>query len=233
MKTVLMCAALGAALAAPAPAFAATRNFSVTDFDKVRVDGPYAVNLVTGRAPFARVEGSNAGLDALIVEVQGRTLVIRPNRNSWGGYPGQALGPVTVNIGTHAVSSVNLNGAGSLAIDRVSGLSFAAAAQGAGALAIANVQSDRLSLALTGAASARVGGKVLSLTASVRGTSLIDASTLVAKDATIAMEGPGEIRAAVSNAATISAYGPGRITLTGNPSCTTKGSASATVTGCR
>jgi hypothetical protein len=231
MRTTLLCAALGVGLCAPATA--ATRNFTVTDFDKVRVDGPYQVNLVTGRAPFARVEGSNGAIDALIVEVQGRTLVIRVNRGAWGGYPGQPLGPVSISAGTHGLSAVMLNGPGSLSVDRVSGLSFAASAQGAGALSIADVRSDRLSLALTGAATARVGGKVLSLTASVRGTSLIDASALASKDATIAMEGPGEIRASASNTATISAFGPGRITLSGSPACTTKGSASATITGCR
>ena len=62
------------AVAAPAPA--ATRNFGVTGFDRIRVDGPYKVRLATGIAPFAKASGSMAALDRVAIEVQGRTLKI-------------------------------------------------------------------------------------------------------------------------------------------------------------
>jgi hypothetical protein len=232
MKSPILPLAL-AALLCPAPAAAASRSFTVTDFDKVRVDGPYQVSLATRRAPFARVEGSTTAIESVVVEVQGRTLVIRPNRSAWGGYPGKPMGPIAIVAGTHELSAAVVNGAGSLAIDRVSGLSFAATAQGAGSLSIAEVRSDRINVGLVGAASARLGGKVLSLTATVRGSSLLDAQALGAKDAVLGMEGPGEIRATVSNVVAISANGPGRITLGGRPACTVRGTATGSITGCR
>jgi hypothetical protein len=74
---------------------------------------------------------------------------------------------------------------------------------------------------------------VLSLTATVRGSSLLDAQALGAKDAVLGMEGPGEIRATVSNVVAISANGPGRITLGGRPACTVRGTATGSITGCR
>ena len=76
------------------PADAATRNFGVSGFDRIRVDGPFRVKLATGVAPFATATANSAGaLDGLAIDVQGRTLVVRSNRKSWGGYPGEAAGP--------------------------------------------------------------------------------------------------------------------------------------------
>ena len=68
------------ALLAAAPADAATRNFAITSFDRVRIDGPYKVQLATGIAPFASATGSAQALDGLAVDVQGRTLVVHTNR---------------------------------------------------------------------------------------------------------------------------------------------------------
>ena len=227
---LLIAAAL---LTSTAPAIAATRNVTVTDFDRIRVEGPYQVSLSTSRAPSARVEGSSVALDSVVVEVQGRTLVIRPNRGAWGGYPGRPVGLVSVTAGTHDLTDATVAGTGSLAIDRVKGLSFNAVAQGAGSLSIADVRADKIAVALVGASSATLGGKVLALNAVLRGSGLLDASALQAKDAVLGLEGAGEIRASASNTATISANGPGRISLSGRPACAAKGNPTAVITGCR
>ena len=89
MKT----AALAALLLVAAPAMAATRSYSVTSFDRIRVDGPYQLMLKTNVAPFARAAGSQQALDAVSIRVEGRTLIVRADEGgSWGGYPGQQPG---------------------------------------------------------------------------------------------------------------------------------------------
>ena len=111
------------ALAIPsAPGFAATRNFGIESFTKVRVEGPYKVILTTGVAPFAKASGSTTGLDRIAIDVRGDTLVVQTNPSAWGGYPGEDPGPVEVTIGTHELSSAALTGAGSLSINHVEGL---------------------------------------------------------------------------------------------------------------
>src|SRR6185503_10724114 len=114
MRTFL--SALSATLVLSAPAAAATRNFGITDYTKVRVEGPYKVTLATGVPPFARASGSATALDRIEIETRGDTLVVRADPNAWGGYPGQDPGPVEVVIGTHDLTSAALTGAGSLAI---------------------------------------------------------------------------------------------------------------------
>ena len=94
-----------------APAAAADRNFTVTGFEKIRVDGPFRVKLTTGVAPFAKASGSPTAINAVSVEVQGQTLVVRRNPSGWGGYPGEAPGPVEISVGTHDLTNAWVNGA--------------------------------------------------------------------------------------------------------------------------
>lgn len=225
--------ALIAACAAAAPAGAATRNFGVSGFDRIRVDGPFKVSLKVGVAPFAVATGSTTAVDAVAIEVNGRTLVVRGNRSSWGGYPGEAKGPVEISIGTHELTAAWLNGAGSLAIDKAKGLSFDLSVQGAGTASIGAVAVDQLKISLSGTASASIAGSAPRLTAIVRGISTLDAPGLTTKDATIGAQGPATVRLTVTDTAKVDAQGAAAVALTGNPACIVKAVGSATVSGCR
>lgn len=229
---ILMLLALASLPADAAPAPAAQRNYSVTSFDRIRLDGPYQVELKTNVAPFARASGPAASLDGVSIGVEGRTLVVRAGSGSWGGYPGQSQGPVTIELGTHDLSAAWINGSGALHIDRVKGLNFDLAIQGAGSSSIDNVDADQLKLGISGAGSARMGGKAKKLTAIIRGTSSLDAEGLTVKDAVIGAEGPATIRATVTGTAKVDAMGLASVSLSGNPACTVTARGSAVVTGC-
>lgn len=229
MRTFLLAAAL---CATAAPAGAATRNFGITSFEKVRVDGPFRVTLTTGVAPYARATGSPASLDRVAVEVRGDTLVVHNNLDSWGGYPGKDPGPVEISIGTHDLSAAWLNGSGALRIDKVKGLSFDLSVQGSGAGEIGEANVDQLKVSVIGTASARLAGSAAKMTAVIRGISSLDASALSAKDAVLGADGAATIAANVSGTATIDANGPATVTLTGAPSCTLRAAGSASVSGC-
>lgn len=222
-----------AALALSAPAAAANRNFTVTGFDRIRVDGPYRVVLKTGVAPFARASGAPAALDGVSVEVQGRTLIVRRNPSGWGGYPGESRGPVEIAVGTHELSTAWVNGAGSLAIDGVRGQSFDLSLQGPGSAEIGRVDVDRLRVGLTGTGSARLGGKALEATTIVRGTGSVDGSSLTVKDATIGAEGAVLVRLNATGTAKVDTQGTAVVELAGRPACTVRASGSAIVSGCR
>lgn len=216
----------------PSAAAAAERTLSVTSFDRVRVEGPFKVSVTTGVSPFAKIVGSASAFDSVTVDQQGRTLIIRPNSSNWGGYPGQSRGSVEVSVGTGDLSAAWVNGAGSLAINRVKGLSFNLAVQGSGSAAIGNATVDRLDVGISGAGNATIAGATPKLTAIVRGTSSLDASGLAVKDATIGAEGPSQVRATASNSAKIDARGVASVEVTGGGACTVKTQGSAIVTGC-
>lgn len=223
----------GALAALSAPASAATRNFGITSFDKVRVDGPFRVTLATGVAPFARANGSPAALDRVSIEVRGNTLVVHNNLDSWSAYPGKDAGPVEISLGTHDLATAWLNGSGTIAIDRVKALSFDLSVQGSGAGAIGQADIDQLNVSIVGTASARLAGRAMRMTAVVRGISTLDASALATKDATIGADGAATISANVGNAVKIDATGPATVRLDGRPACTLRISGSASVSGCK
>jgi hypothetical protein len=219
-------------LAFAAPAIAATRNFGVNGFDRIRVDGPYKVRLATGVPPFAKASGSMAALDRVAIEVQGRTLIVHANQ-SWGGYPGEDVGPVEITVGTHELTAASLNGAGSLQIDKVKALTFDLSVQGSGMLGIDRADVDQLRVFVAGTGSARLAGNAGKMTAILRGNSSLDAAKLMTKDAAIGADGPATVNANVTNAAKVDASGVATISLTGAPACTTKLTGSASVNGCK
>ncbi len=233
MRFLFLTLAAGALASAPAQATQPTRNYSVQSFDRIRLDGPYKVRLVTGVAPFARASGATAALDSVAITVQGRTLIISRNRSTWGGYPGQPAGAVEIQVGTHELGTAWLNGAGSLTIDRVRGLSFDLSVQGAGAASIARVEVDQLKVGLAGAGSATLAGRAPKMTALVRGASLLDASALMVKDVTLGAEGPAIVKLNAVSSANIQIAGTASVEIIGNPACTIKATGSATVSGCR
>jgi hypothetical protein len=230
MRTFLLFAVLAATAA---PSSAATRNFGITSFEKVRVDGPFKVTLKTGVAPFAKASGSQAALDRVAIEMRGDTLVVHGNLGSWGGYPGEESGPVEISLGTHDLGSAWVNGSGVLSIDRVKGLKFGLSVQGSGAGEIGRANVDQLSVTVVGSASARLAGAAGNMTAVIRGISSLDAGALSAKDATLGAEGSSTIAADVSNSVTVNASGPATVRLSGGPACTLRVSGSASVSGCR
>jgi hypothetical protein len=215
------------------PAFAASRNFTVTGFDRIRVDGPFMVRVSTGVAPFARAEGKPAALNGVSIEVQGQTLVVRRNPSGWGGYPGETPGPIEIEVGTHDLSTVWVNGAGSIAIDKAKGQSFDLSVQGPGSVSIGRLTVDRLKAGITGSGTATVGGTAAQVTAIARGTSTFDGSGLTSKDATIGAEGTAVVKLIATGTAKIDSLGTATVEIAGRPACTVRAVGSAVVSGCR
>lgn len=208
---------------------AAERGYSVTDFDRIRVDGPYKVTLVTGKSPGARAIGSQAAIEGIVVDLQGRTMIVRRNSQNWGGYPGQSAGPIELRVSTYGLRSAALNGAGSLGIDRLKGQALELSVSGSGLLKVGAVDADRLTLGVTGSGRAEISGKVLSAQVGVRGTGVIDAGALTANDVRIAVDGPGDVRIGASRTASVTSTGAGTIVVLGSPACTIKATGSASV----
>ncbi len=229
LLALLALASLPAAAAPPQ----GQRNYSINSFDRIRLDGPYQVHLKTNVAPYARAIGHTASLDGVSIKVEGRTLIIRAGSGNWGGYPGEARGPVTLEVGTHELGTAWVNGAGALIIDRVKGLSFDLSIQGPGAARVDSADVDQMKVGISGAGSARLSGRAAKLTAIIRGTSSFEGEGLAVKDAVIGAEGPTIVRANVSNSAKVDATGLASVTLTGNPACTVKAQGSANVVGCK
>ncbi|HEX8443920.1 MAG TPA: DUF2807 domain-containing protein [Allosphingosinicella sp.] len=216
-------------LLAATSAQAAERRFTVSGFEKVQVEGPFQVTLATGKGSNAVATGSQQALDRISIQVEGRTLRIRPNRSAWGSPPKPGEGGVAIALSTHELTAVTLAGSGSLTVDRARAMRFDAAVSGSGRIAIGSVEADKLNLQLLGAGSISVGGKAKSLRATVTGQGALDAAGLAADDAEIAADTTGNIALAVRRAAKIASSGAGDVTVGGTPACTVSGIGSGRV----
>ncbi|MBV9373117.1 MAG: DUF2807 domain-containing protein [Alphaproteobacteria bacterium] len=201
------------------PAEAAERSYSVTDFDRVQVDGPFQVTLVTGRASGARASGSAAAIDRLSLEVQGRTLHVRVNRSAWGGYPGDDPGPVRIEATTQDLRAGTVIGSGSLAVDRARGLRIDLSVSGSGRVSVGKVEADNLSLALAGSGRLSIAGSARQLKANIAGSGDLDAPGLKADDAIVVADTAGTVSFAAARSADVRATGSGDVIVGGAPAC--------------
>lgn len=217
------------ALAAAAPAAAAERSYSVTDFDRIQVDGPYRVTVRTGLTSGARAEGSTEALEHISVDVQGGTLRVRRNRSAWGGYPGDGIGPVSIALTTRDLRSAAVVGSGSLEIDRVRGLRVDLSVSGSGRLTAAAVDADNLVVGLLGGGRIILAGRARQLKATVQGSGDLAASDLRSDDAQISSDTAGNVAVAVARTAKVTATGPGDVEIIGTPSCTVEAKGSGRI----
>lgn len=226
MRTMPLFLAL-AALAAPAAA--AERRYSVTDFDRIQIDGPYEVTLTTGGSSHAAATGDQAAIDRVAIDVQGRTLRIRPNRSAWGGYPGAQSGPVRIVLSTRLVRAATVIGPGSLAIDRAQGLRLEFSLSGSGSLSVSAAEADTLILGLVGSGEMTVGGKAKQLRVTVEGSGDFNGRALATEDAQIVAGTSGALAVGAARTAKVSAHGRGSVEIFGKPACTLSGPTAALV----
>ena len=205
-----------------APTVAAERRYPVTDFDRIVVEGPYVVRVVTGRTTTASANGSQDALDRVSIDVSGTTLRIRRN-NQWVGTPGAQQGVITIALATRNLRSVRLVGPANFEVDGVRGQRVDLTVEGSGRLRAGNIAADTLHLGLRGAGRLELTGRAGILRADIQGTGELAAAGLTADNATLITTTMGNISLAARTSASVTANGLGEIVITGRPACTIRG----------
>lgn len=206
------------------PASAAERSYSVSNFDRIRVEGPFQVRLTTGKPPGARAEGAPQSTDGLVIRVEGTTLVVRAGVNGWGEQPvaGDRGAPM-ISVSTPAIRGATLVGGGRLTIEGgIKGQRIDLALNGSGLLDAPALEADQLNAALVGTGSMRLGGRAAKVRLMSTGSGLVDAAPLSAGDLIAILDGPGELRASARFTAKVTTTGLGAATIYGKPACTVK-----------
>ncbi|NML09124.1 DUF2807 domain-containing protein [Sphingobium sp. AR-3-1] len=206
-----------AALFLVAPANAATRGYTITSFDAIRVDAPVTVVLTTGAGASARAEGDQNALDRLKVDVSGRLLTIAMERTRPGEKSG---GAATLRLSTAMVQRIVLTGGGSVSIDRMKGQSGQIVLGGNGDVSVGTVDLDRIDVALAGGGRVTMAGRAGVANIRVNGPGALAAEPLIARQASVTNEGPGSITLTADVTARVTTTGSGDVTITGKAACT-------------
>lgn len=205
-----------AALAGAGPAQAATRGFTVTSFDAIRVDAPVEVVITTGAGAAARAEGDQAALDRLKLDVSGRLLSVTMARPQPGEKSG---GRATIRLSTGDLGRIVLTGGGSVSVSRMKGLRGEIVLGGNGDVSVAAVDLDQLNLGVAGAGRATLAGRAGSATVRVTGPGAVAAEGLRARQAVVTNDGPGTVTLTADVTARVTASGSGDVTVMGKAAC--------------
>jgi hypothetical protein len=210
-----------AALAAPARA--AERTYSITDFERVVVEGPFIVRLTTGRSTTARASGTAEAIDRLSLVVSGQTLRIRQTRLADGRNRSAQAGPVTIELTTRRLHTASLLGPGSFDIDRIEGLRVDISVQGSGRIRATHVEADNLIIGVLGTGTLELSGTAEMVRATVYGSATLAGSGLSTDEARILANTLGDVSLTVAREADITAEGLGPIAITGRATCNVRG----------
>jgi hypothetical protein len=207
-------------LVASTPAFAAERGYTITDFDRVDVIGAYQVILETGKGPSARATGDMRAIDALKIEVRGRTLRVVTGSNAWGGWPGAKPAAPIVRLTVPMIREASLRGSGTITINRIRTQTAKLGVSGSGSMTVNALETDKLSAALLGSGRMTITGKAAIGQISTEGSGSFASPALRVDALTISSNSSGETTIAGGKTATVQSAGSGNVTVSGTPACT-------------
>lgn len=215
MRILLIPLVLLAAGAAPA---AEERRVLLTGFDRIRVDGPFAVHVVAG-SPGATISGDRRAIERVSVRNQGGVLVVSRGTQTSEGWSGsEAMATVTVAV--PRLRTANINGGGKLEIDRIEGQRVELGINGAGSLRVAQLAADQLVTTLTGTGLIELGaGTARTARFMNYGAGSIDAAGLAVNDLTVHSQSAGDGNFTARFTASLSVLGTGAVRVAGNAAC--------------
>jgi len=231
MRSLLIPVLLLTSAAAPVPQAAESTTVMLTGYERLRVDGPILVKVIDGQPPKAVITGDRRALDRVSVRNMGGQLVIGPRDQTFEGWS-EASGAVTVTVGARGLRGININGGGSVDVDRMGGQRVDLGVNGAGSLNIAQLDADQLAVTLTGTGAVRIKG---GLTRTARfgsyGAGSIDATGMTVNDLIMQSQSAGDSRFTARYTAQIATLGTGSVRVTGNAACLISGPGPASCTG--
>ncbi|WP_010161419.1 head GIN domain-containing protein [Sphingomonas sp. PAMC 26617] len=209
-------------LVAPGVASAATgRSYVVTDYDRIRIDGPFDVALTTRTAPSARADGPAEASDTIDIRVEGRTLVVRAGSRGWAEVPRRGTAKsLVIRLGVPMLRGATVVGGGRLAVTgpfRAQRIDLQVT--GSGSIEAPGLDGDELNATMLGSGAMTLGGRGGRVRLLTSGTGGIDATALRSDALTVRLDGSGTVTATARYTADATSTGLGAVTIYGKPTC--------------
>lgn len=220
MRRVLLLAPILLTIGAAAPD---ERGFMLSEFDRIRVDGPFDVRVITTGPSGGKATGSRRAIDRVRLRVDGMTLVVTTDTRGYEGYGRETGGPATVTVRGQRLRAAFVNGGGSLTIEAMRAQRIDLGVNGSGRLDVRGIETDQLNASLTGTGTIAASGRALRARFASNGAGGIDATGLAVNDLTIVSQSAGNGSFSARNTADVTALGIGSVTVTGNATCRTRG----------
>ena len=200
-----------------------TRSFMLTDFDRIRVEGPFRVRVETGKPAAGEAKGGRRGVERVSLRVNGRTLVISASTAGWDGWRDSDDTNAEISVHVPVLRTATLNGAGALHIDGMAAQKAELSMTGAGAITVTNLRADQLDATLIGTGALHLDGTALRARFRSNGAGTIAAEPLMVRDLSVTSQSAGDSSFRASRTAEVTALGVGAVRITGGASCTAAG----------
>jgi hypothetical protein len=201
------------------------RRVMVTSFDRIRVEGPFTVEVKRGASPRAVARGDARALDQIEIRQEDRTLVVRGSPNGWGGWPGERTEAPRALIETPTLVAIAVTGAGAASVDALRGAEVSVALTGSGRIDVAGIEADRVEATTLGSGALSLAGSGRTVRLVNNGVGTIDAAGLSAPDVAVISESAGPTRVTATRTANVVASGTGSVVVSGPAACTRAGPA--------
>ncbi len=170
---------------------AATERRALDDFQELTVEIGADITLKAGSGAAAVIHADDNVIPLIVTETKGRKLTVLASRSF------SVSRPVVIELAVPHISSVTVEGSGSLALE--------------------GIAERELALNIEGAADLTAQGRVEILNAEINGTGDLHLGALAARSARIAIEGTGDAEVSVSEALEAEINGTGDIRYSGSP----------------
>lgn len=206
------------------------RSFMVTSFERLRVDGPFEIEVADG-SPGATATGDRAALDRLDIHGDGTTLVIGTVAGGWAQANGAAPAVPHIRLAASGLRTLIVNGGGRVRIAAMRGQRVDIAVNGSGTAEVSLIDAQDLGVTLIGGGAITLAGKAMTARLRSNGAGSIDAGALVAGEANVISESTAGIRLGVRYRVRVSTYSLGGVEILGTPECRVSGPAPVTCPG--
>lgn len=199
------------------------RRVMLTGFDRVRIDGPFAVTVATGGGAAARIAGDPAAVATVQLRVEGNVLIVAPSRDERGRPRSGPAPAIAVEAGR--IAGVTVRGSSTVRIDRMAAPRIDLSLTGDGAITVAAIDAEQVAATLIGPGRLTLAGRAVRARITVNGPGEVAAQALQLDELLLQSSGAGPGRYRVRYAADIAASGSGSVTVEGAPRCRTRGTA--------
>ena len=180
---------------------------------EVALLGPDNVVITEGDSLTIDVEGNSEAVDAMRFTLEGGTLGILRDSDSWDGNE-----KATVRVTMPAPRELSMAGSGT--IDSATMDSDAEiGAAGAGRIKVAAIDAESLEISIAGSGDVEVVGETDSLEVSIAGSGDVESPDLKADRAEVSIAGSGNVAFASDGTVEANIMGSGDVVVTGDATC--------------
>ncbi len=190
-----------------------TKNFDISNFTELDINGFYEVFLTQGLSEKITIETDENLFEFIAVSNDGETLVL----DTQDGIRLQSDHGIKVYITYSALSDISMSGAGVIKTESLlSADELKIKMSGAGVIDL-KLKAKELEIILSGAGSIKLSGNVENQDLKVSGAGSIDAYNLTSENCIVGLSGVGSAKIFVSENLDASVSGIGGIKFKGNP----------------